>query len=70
MAEFVNSLSDDQIALIGGAAALAVCSVVMWASTYLGRGVRAEQISSEAQPVTLPMPKTADRLPQTRRKAA
>ena len=70
MAGFFHSLSDDQIALIGCAAALAVCSMIMWVSTYFGRGLKGERVTDEAQPITLPLPKTADPLPHTRRKAA
>ncbi len=69
MAEVINSLSDDQLALIGTAAALAVCSALMWASFYLGRGVRADRpANADTQPITIPMPKQPVR--HTRRKAA
>lgn len=69
MAAFFNSLSDDQLALLGTAAALAVCSTLMWASFYLGRGIRADRpANAEAEPITIPMPQQPVR--HTRRKAA
>ncbi|MGH7201580.1 MAG: hypothetical protein ACREJB_13300, partial [Planctomycetaceae bacterium] len=43
MAELLNALSDDELAMLGCAAALFVCGLLMCLSYYVGRAVRRSQ---------------------------
>jgi hypothetical protein len=55
--DLFNGLSDDQTALIGCAAALAVCGTIMSLSYYVGRFFQRSQHSPEPhEPQTLRMP--------------